>query len=279
MIRDRTQLDADEMKELVDSIEAHGMRLPIEVFRRETTDENPKPYGLLSGFRRYKAMRQIAARRSDPKWSIINAIERDPEALGGAIRAMVEENEIRSNLSHYERGRIAVVAAQQGVFGSTEEGVNTLFATASKAKRSKIRAFALIFEELGDLLVFPEALKERDGLRLANALRNGAEVDLRDVLARGTFEDADHEWQTLEAIIQAQEPQTRKDPARGGRPTAAKPKSGWDGDTRVLSSGVTLRHVKDSNGHMIRVGGTMIDQALMEAALDHLAYMLEKPDT
>jgi hypothetical protein len=30
---------------------------------------------------------------------------------------------------------------------------------------------------------------------------------------------------------------------------------------------------------MIRVGGTMIDQALMEAALDHLAYMLEKPDT
>jgi ParB family chromosome partitioning protein len=165
------------------------------------------------------------------------------------------------------------------VFGSTEEGVNTLFATASKAKRSKIRAFALIFEELGDLLVFPEALKERDGLRLANALRNGAEVDLRDVLARGTFEDADHEWQTLEAIIQAQEPQTRKDPARGGRPTAAKPKSGWDGYTRVLSSGVTLRHVKDSNGHMIRVGGTMIDQALMEAALDHLAYMLEKPDT
>ncbi len=278
MVRDRTQLDADEMAELQASIEAHGMRLPIEVFRRETPAEGEAPYGLLSGFRRYQAVRQLAARRKDPKWQNITAIERDPDALGGAITAMVEENEIRSNLSHYERGRIAVVAAQQGVFGSTEEGVNTLFAVASKAKRSKIRAFALIFEELGDLLIFPEALKEREGLRLANALRNGADTDLRDVLARGTFEDAEAEWSALEAVIEAQEPHAKKDPKRGGRPNkgfAAKP--GWHGDTRVLSSGVTLRHDTDSNGHLIRVGGN-VDQALMESALEHLAYLLEKPD-
>lgn len=277
MIRDRTQLDADEMAELTSSIEAHGMRMPIEVFRRETPGDGQAPYGLLSGFRRYQAVRQLAARRKDPKWRNITAIERDPDALGGAVTAMVEENEIRSNLSHFERGRIAVVAAQQGVFGSTEEGVNTLFAVASKAKRSKIRAFALIFEELGDMLVFPEALKEREGLRLANGLRNGAEGDLRDVLARGTFEDANAEWAALEAVLDAQETTTQKDPKRGGRPSkgfAAKP--GWHGDTRVLSSGITLRHDTDSNGHLIRVGGN-VDKALMESALEHLAYLLEKP--
>ena len=277
MIRDRTQIDADEMAELIASIEVHGMRLPIEVFRRETTAQNAQPYGLLTGFRRYQAMRQLAARRGDAKWQNITALERDPEALGGAITAMVEENEVRSNLSHFERGRIAVVAAQQGVFASTEEGVNTLFSTASKAKRSKIRAFALIFEELGDLLVFPEALKEREGLRLANALRNGSDTDLRDVLARGTFVNADAEWAALEGVIDAQGSQPRKDPARGGRPKGFAAKPGWQGDTRVLSSGVTLRHAKDSGGHMIRIGGN-VDTALMESAIEHLAYLLEKPE-
>lgn len=277
MIRDRTQIDADEMAELVASIEAHGMRLPIEVFRRASSDSSSAPYGLLSGFRRYQAIQQLAARSSDPKWRNITAIERDPEALGGAVTAMVEENEIRSNLSHFERGRIAVVAAQQGVFTSTEDGVNQLFSSASKAKRSKIRAFALIFEELGDMLVFPEALKEREGLRLANALRNGSERDLRDVLARGTFENADAEWAALEAVIAQIDPALQKDPTRGGRPKssfAAKP--GWHGDTRVLSSGVTLQHVQDSNGHMIRVGGN-VDTALIESAIEHLAYLFEKP--
>jgi ParB family chromosome partitioning protein len=151
-------------------------------------------------------------------------------------------------------------------------------AVASKAKRSKIRAFALIFEELGDLLIYPEALKERDGLRLANALRNGSEADLRDVLSRGTFENAEHEWDALEAVIEAQETKSRKDPARGGRPTGFAAKPTWQGDTRVLSSGVTLRHARDSNGHMIRIGGKALDKDLIESAIEHLAYLLEKPD-
>lgn len=277
MIRDRTRIDADEMAELVTSIKAHGMRLPIEVFRREQITGDEKPYGLLSGYRRIQAVRQIASQNTDAQWQNITALERDPDALGGAVTAMVEENEIRSNLSHFERGRIAVVAAQQGVFASTEEGVNTLFAAASKAKRSKIRAFALIFEDLGDLLVFPETLRERDGLRLSNALRNGAETKLRDILAGNTFENAEAEWAALESVLDAQDITAPKDPKRGGRPKASSPTPGWHGDTRVLSSGVTLRHVKDSHGHMIRVGGN-VDQALMESALDHLAYLLEKPD-
>jgi ParB family chromosome partitioning protein len=278
MIRDRTLIDADEMAELVSSIEAHGMRLPIEIFKRDAPEAGQAPFGLLSGFRRYEAVRQIAARNSDPTWKNITAIERDPDALGGAITAMVEENEIRSNLSHYERGRIAVVAAQQGVFKSTEEGVNTLFAAASKAKRSKIRAFALIFEELGDVLIYPEALKEREVLRLASALRNGSDVDLRDILARGSFENADAEWSALESVIEGKGAHTPKDPKRGGRPSkSAAEQPDWDGLTKVLPSGVTLRCTSDSNGPMIRIGGD-VDRKLMENALDQLAQLFEKPD-
>lgn len=51
---------------------------------------------------------------------------------------MVEENEVRANLSHYERGRIAVLAAEQGHFTHVEEAVARLSGAASKAKRSKI---------------------------------------------------------------------------------------------------------------------------------------------
>lgn len=276
MIRDRTQIDADEMAELVGSIEAHGMRLPVEIFRKDTVGQGEAPFGLLSGFRRYEAMRQIAARDGDLKWKNITAIERDPDALGGAITAMVEENEIRSNLSHYERGRIAVVAAQQGVFYSTEEGVNTLFAVASKAKRSKIRAFALIFEELGDVLIYPEALKERDGLRLASALRNGSDSVLRDVLERGSFENAEAEWGALEGVIESLNSKDVKDPARGGRPSKRQAQQeDWDGLTKVLPSGMTLRCTSDSNGPMIRIGGD-VDRAFMENALNQLADLLKQ---
>ena len=40
-------------------------------------------------------------------------------------------------LSHFERGRIAVIAANQGAFANTEDAVNRLYATGSKAKRSR----------------------------------------------------------------------------------------------------------------------------------------------
>ena len=108
---------------------------------------------------------------------------RDPGAMGGTFAAMVEENEIRASLSHYERGRIAVIAAQQGAFVNAEEAVNAFFPMASKGKRSKIRSFALIFEELGDMLTLPDLIREKDGLKIAAALREGAEARLREARA------------------------------------------------------------------------------------------------
>lgn len=96
---------------------------------------------------------------------------------------MVEENEVRANLSHYECRGIAVPAAEQGHFAHVEEAVARLFGAASKAKRSKIRSFAMVHEELGDMLAFPEELTEKNGLRLAAALRQGVEGELRAALA------------------------------------------------------------------------------------------------
>ena len=194
MIRDRSVLDADEMTELQISIRANGLRLPIEVY------PDGDGYALISGYRRLLAIRTLAEGNATG-FDTIKAIVRPAKDTATALAAMIEENEVRSNLSHYERGRVAAIAAQQGAFGSTEEAVNTLFSAASKAKRSKVRSFAEIFEMLGDMLAFPEALTERRGLRLASALRQGGESKLRDALAMGNWATADAEWTALALLF------------------------------------------------------------------------------
>ena len=274
MVRDRTVIDPNDMAELKASIAAHGMRLPIEVFERDDPD---KPYGLLSGYRRLWAVRELGALTEHEKYATINALVRDPDKLGGSFAAMVEENEIRASLSHYERGRIAVVAAQQGAFASTEDAVSQLFSAASKAKRSKIRSFCYIFEELGDILQFPENLKERDGLRLSNVLRSGAENQLRDALDRAQPSTPAEEWAAMEAVITRAESDMQPG-AQGGRPKKSTLKKlGWQGaDTLHLSSGITLQHARDSQGHVIRIKGADLDQVLVEALMNRLQYLLEE---
>lgn len=275
IVRDRMVLDAAEMEELKLSISANGLRLPIEVFAQDAGAEG-KPYGLLSGYRRLKAIRDLYALTGQEKYATVKALVREPDALGGAFAAMVEENEIRASLSHFERGRIAVIAAQQGIFPSGEAAVAHLFSAASKAKRSKIRSFALIFEELGDMLEFPEFLKERDGLRVAAALRNGLEGRFRDVLAHGQPTSPEEEWALLETVVLEAEADAQPG-KRGGRPKS-KPQVGWTGpDTLRLSSGVVLKRQSDANGHSIRISGRGVDTVLIEEAMRQLAHLFDKP--
>ncbi|MGC3940347.1 ParB/RepB/Spo0J family partition protein [Roseobacter sp. EG26] len=274
IVRDRTVIDPAEMEELKSSIAAHGLRLPVEVFER--VGEADQPYGLLSGYRRLWAVRELLTLTGQAQYKTIKTLIRDPEVMGGSFAAMVEENEIRAQLSHFERGRIAVVAAQHGAFATVEEAVASLFSMASKAKRSKIRSFSLIFEELGDMLEFPENLKERDGLRLSAALRNGAESQLRDALVHAQAATPDEEWLALEAVIDRFN-LSIKPSDRGGRPKKSAPKTGWVGTSTVhLSSGVTLQSGQDSQGHIIRIKGDPVNFVLIERAMEHLQNLFEK---
>lgn len=220
LVRDRAIIDRDELTELRASIVANGLRLPIEVFELpEKTDAHD--YGLISGYRRLMAYQEAFRGTGFDKFNKIKAIIRERTDSAESVAAMVEENEIRANLSHFERGRIAALSAQSGTFVNVEEAVSQLFPFASKAKRSKIRSFALIFEELGDLLDFPEALSERQGLAIATAIRAGGENELRETLALATAETASEEWAMIRPIVEAKQ-EMAKDPARGGRPTAKK---------------------------------------------------------
>lgn len=269
MIRDRSALNQPDMDELRLSIQLNGLRLPIEVYQM-ANPEGEVRYALLSGYRRLLAIRGLHAQTGDAQFTTIRALVREPRDISDGFISMVEENEIRANLSHFERGRIAAIAAHNGAFASVNDAVDALFFAASKAKRSKVRSFAQIFEEIGDLLGFAEALTERQGLRLAGALRAGAGQDLRAALADGQGAAAAAEWAVMEPVIQAHESQPR-DTSRGGRPRA-QPKGPEKIET---SSGVTLRRISDSKGYLIRIQGARVDADMVDIIMQEIERLLE----
>jgi hypothetical protein len=163
LMRDRMGTDAEEMGHLVASIRAHGQRTPIEV-----TELPGGRFGLISGWRRLQALRQLQAEGAD--FGSVLALLRRPAEASDAYVAMVEENEIRLGLSYYERARIVARSADAGVFASEKQALQRLFASGSRARRSKIGSFLVLVRHLDGALRFPTAIPERLGLRLATRI-------------------------------------------------------------------------------------------------------------
>ncbi|PZQ50760.1 MAG: chromosome partitioning protein ParB [Rhodovulum sulfidophilum] len=268
LTRDRMTLDREALDELKISIRTNGLRLPVEVFPLEAPEAEGR-YGLISGLRRVTAIRELYGPEAT-----IAALVRTPRDGAEATAAMVEENEIRADLSHYERGRIAALSVGQGRFADLDEAVARLFASASKAKRSKVRSFALVHEELGDMLSFPQALTEKAGLRLANALRQGFEGPLRDALHAGQGVDAASEWAAMLPVIESAESGARPS-ARGGRPrkAAARP-AVVPGPVHHLADGVEMRLERDGADHLIRLRGAGLEPELVEGVMLELRRLL-----
>ncbi|WP_158971136.1 ParB/RepB/Spo0J family partition protein [Chachezhania sediminis] len=275
LVRDRVVLDKVEMEELEQSIAANGLRLPVEVFVFPGDEAARKGYryGLLSGYRRLRAVQALKGRAGGDRFATIRAVVRDPAAMGGAFAAMVEENEVRASLSHYERGRIAVIASKQGAFPSVEAAVDGLFPVASKAKRSKIRSFALIFEELGDMLNYPDLIREKEGLKIAQALRNGSGNQMRYALAEQVLDTAAEEAEALTRALDAVEP-APPEPTRGGRPRKAAVKR--KGQEIALETGITLTSAEDGQGWMIRIQGAQVDEELVDVVMAEVARLLDR---
>ncbi len=261
MVRDRVVLEDEALEELTTSIRDHGLRLPIEVYEGASGE-----YHLLSGYRRLEAMRRLSR-------PAIKALVRPKAEQAAAFVAMVEENEIRENLSHYERGRIAVLAAQQGAFASVDEAIKSLFANSSAAKRSKVKSFAEVFELLGDLLKFPEDMSERRGLRVFGVIRQGALDDLRDVLAASDFDTPEQEWTQIEKVLAVVEAGPIKVAKRGRKPARAKLRS----EVIALESGISLRKEEGPDGFVIRVTGQGVTSDLIDDAIAALCTFFDKP--
>ena len=158
LVRDRVVVDGEDMDALKASIQARGQQTPIEV-----VELGKDRYGLISGWRRLQALRANGA-------DAANAIITAPREAPDAYIAMIEENEIRVGLSYFERARIVVKSVEASVFDSHKSALQSLFSTASRAKRSKVKSFIPLVQALGDHLRFPAELGERFGLQLSKAL-------------------------------------------------------------------------------------------------------------
>ena len=129
------------------------------------------------------ALKALFAETGEARFATVQALVRRPETAADAYVAMVEENEIRLGLSQYERARVAARAVARGVFPDEEAALRALFASASRPKRSRIRAFLALYHGLDDALRFPAAIPERLGLALVERLREGRGPAIAEALA------------------------------------------------------------------------------------------------
>lgn len=169
LVRDRLVVEESEMHTLMSSLRSRGQQTPVEVM--QLSDGR---YGLISGWRRCRALALIGEQDGTAAPSVL-ALLRKPEEASDAYLAMVEENEIRVDLSYFERARIVAKAVEEGVFGSERTALQMLFRSASRAKRSKIGSFLPVVRALDGVLRYPHALSERLGLGLATALSEDAD--------------------------------------------------------------------------------------------------------
>ncbi len=233
------------------SIRAHGQRMPAEVTPLPAAEGDLR-WGLVSGWRRLQALAALHAETGEARFATLRALVRPPEEAAASYVAMVEENEIRLGLSYYERARVVAEAVTRGVFADQSEALRSLFATASRAKRSKIASFIDIHEALGDRLRFPAAIPERLGLALVARLRHGERCALRAALEAAAPADAAAELRLLERLARP----ARSAPARQDRPARHR---------ETLAPGVAMVVETGRDGApALTLSGPGVDAALID---------------
>lgn len=215
LVRDRMVQDEDEMAALIASLEARGQQTPVEVVRLPHPVDG-RTHGLISGWRRLTALTRLYERTNDPRFAFVRALVVEPESAQAAYVAMVEENEIRVNLSHYERARIALRAVEEGVYESRREALLSLYNAAPRAKRSKIGSFMTLVEVLDPVLRFPTAIPERLGLALTRRLGEDPDLAIR-LTERLRAADVGSAEAELRILTEASEP-----PALSAPPASEK---------------------------------------------------------
>ena len=251
LARDRIPAEDEEMTALRESLRAHGQRAPVEVTPVAMRPGGALPWGLISGWRRLAALKALHAETGEDRFATVRALVRRPETAADAYVAMVEENEIRLGLSHYERARVAARATERGVFPSEKAALLALFATASRAKRSRIRAFLDLYHALDGSLRFPAALPERLGLRLVEAVRAGQGAAIAEAVARADPATLEAEAAVLAGFLAAPRP------ARSA--------------AEEILPGVALETALEGRALTLRFRGAGVTPALRDAVLRRLA--------
>jgi len=275
LVRDRLEQDGDEMAALMASLRARGQQTPIELV---VLSDRPDgiTHGLISGWRRLCALRRLYAETSEPEFASIKALIIHPASARDAYVAMVEENEIRVNLSHYERARIAVRALREGVYPNQKMALQGLFGNATRAKRSKIGSFVALVETLDAVLHFPVAINEKLGLALVREISRDPDFAeaLIVQLRACTRDNAVDELRILSAAVVVAEQTALTGQSETAASSATPPPSDLSPRVRSLPAAAGerittqvapgLRLGYSPGQHRLELSGAGVDETLMQ---------------
>ncbi len=262
--RDRSTLDDAALVELQASIAETGLRQPIEVWKL-TTPSDGQVYGLISGLRRL-TVHQNLNRLRPSAFTTIPAFLRSPASVAAAMAAMVAENEIRCDVSPWDKGRILVQSVAEGIFDTIEAAARGLHPTMYRQKRLLIRTYAGVVEELDGKITTPELLTHSQLVRLASALRGGLIPVLHQILKEQMGQSLPTQW---EALLPTLCEADRNDPEHPATPTRpARPRRLLE-----LRQGLMIRRELARDGWLLRFSG---DEARKGALMDDVMAYVER---
>ena len=252
--RDRLSLDPEALDALFLSISRDGLRQPIELYPTETG------YALISGFRRLTAWRRLHQLGGE-RYATIPAFIRSPADIPQALAAMVSENEIRADVSPWEKANLITECVYQGHFPNNEAAVAALYRDISPSARSRLLSVVSVYEELGPRLTAGETYSLRQLLRIAMAIKAGFGEVLETALRESPAREPSVQWELLQNILTEAEQSLRDpDPSPNARPTR-----------RILRprKGLTIRREWLPNGwRLVFTGeeaqGMMINQVMSD---------------
>lgn len=258
--RDRTFRRDAAFDDLYRSILRDGLRQPVDVC---AVDDTP-PYALISGYRRLTAVRRLRD-EGFAGFDTIPAFLLRPATVADGVAMMVAENEMRSDISPWDRGRILVEAVRCGYFETIDNAIAHLHPGADRARRMRLRSLAMVVETFEGTLADPHGLSQARLLRLAAACREDFGDLMVDALTDLKSSNAMHQWETLdrvltEAEVAARDPARLRDDTRPGRPRRR---------VRVRPA-LTIRRELAPEGWTLRFTGREATGRLMEEIMDYV---------
>lgn len=184
LVRDRFPGDDLELEGLVTSIRELGLSKPIRVLRRP----DGTGFELVQGYRRLSAYRALLDQTGDAQWGRVPALVLQGGVdIGGLYRRMVDESVIRKDLSFAEMARAAQTYAMDPATDANDltDAVAALFQSAPYSKRSYIRSFAFLLDQIGDTLAYPTEIPRALGVAVAREFKENPAIKarIRDDLA------------------------------------------------------------------------------------------------
>ena len=177
---------------------------------------------------------------------------------------MVEENEVRADISPWEKAHLITTTVAEGLFDTPDAAIAALHPLANRQKRARLRACVHVVEELEGMIATPEQMVERRLLRLSAALRGGFTDLVRQILEETKDRSFETQWTALTPTLTEAErgepdtPATAKSPPRPRR-------------LLHLKQGLTIRREETLTGYALCFSGPEArKKGLMDDVMDEI---------